>query len=454
MRHLRNPFVQVGLWTFAITAVVGVVVWTLPWEPEQASSQAGPIDTLYDVLALVSAFFLALVTSILIVAVIHFRKRSPDDLRDGDPIHGNTRLEVIWTTIPALLMVGTAVYSGLVLANIEESKADTQHRQRDRRAVRVDLRIPAGEGSRGRAAPGGGHALPVQARREGRDPLVLGARVPDEAGRRARHDDHRARHADAQGPVHARLHGALRAGPLDDAGDGGGGGPGGIRPLGAAPEERRGAAAGRGGLHSRTPDHRRPPRWPPWRLLQPGAPAPADGAGMDQGGLDDARRRRIRVRPRRRRTGGPGVRADHQGRPDRDGDPARRSARLPGRDRRLRLLGPVDDRPADPARGPLGPRRPQLEGLLPGQHRPQGDRHPVRGHRAVLHVRGRRPGRGGPGRTGAAGPAGGGPEHLQRPVLGPRLADDLPGRDPDLRGARELRAPADDRSARTWRSRA
>ena len=42
MRHLRNPFVQVGLWTFAITAVVGVVVWTVPWEPEQASTAGRP----------------------------------------------------------------------------------------------------------------------------------------------------------------------------------------------------------------------------------------------------------------------------------------------------------------------------------------------------------------------------------------------------------------------------
>jgi cytochrome c oxidase subunit 2 len=125
MRHLRNPFVQIGLWTFAITAVVGVLVWTVPWEPESASTAAGPIDTLYDVLALVSAFVLALVTSILLVAVVHFRKRSPDDLRDGEPIHGHTRLEVVWTTIPALLMVGAAVYSGLVLADIEETKADT-----------------------------------------------------------------------------------------------------------------------------------------------------------------------------------------------------------------------------------------------------------------------------------------------------------------------------------------
>jgi cytochrome c oxidase subunit II len=124
MRHLRNPFVQVGMWTFAITLVVGMVVWSLPWEPEQASTQAGPIDTLYDVLALISAFIFALVTSILIVAVVHFRKRRPDDLRDGDPLHGNTRLEVIWTAIPAILMVGAAVYSGLVLADIEETKAN------------------------------------------------------------------------------------------------------------------------------------------------------------------------------------------------------------------------------------------------------------------------------------------------------------------------------------------
>jgi cytochrome c oxidase subunit II len=124
MRHLRNPFVQVGLWTFAITLVVGVVVWSVPWEPEQASTQAGPIDTLYDVLAIVSAFVFALVVSILMVAVVHFRKRSPDDLRDGEPLHGNTRLEALWTAIPAILMVGTAVYSGLVLLDIEDSKAN------------------------------------------------------------------------------------------------------------------------------------------------------------------------------------------------------------------------------------------------------------------------------------------------------------------------------------------
>ena len=60
-----------------------------------------------------------------------------------------------------------------------------------------------------------------------------------------------------------------------------------IRPVGAAPEERRGAAAGRGGLPAGEPGrrHRRPAadrrggrgplRWPPWRLLPTRGPCAA-----------------------------------------------------------------------------------------------------------------------------------------------------------------------------------
>ena len=156
--------------------MVGVIVWTVPWEPEQASTQAGPIDTLYDVLALVSAFVFALVVSILLVAVVHFRKRSPDDLRDGAPIHGNTRLEVVWTTIPAILMLGTAVYSGLVLADIEEPKANTREVQVTGEQFAWTFEYPQPKMPIGRAASRQGRPLPLQARGQGRAALVLGAR--------------------------------------------------------------------------------------------------------------------------------------------------------------------------------------------------------------------------------------------------------------------------------------
>jgi cytochrome c oxidase subunit 2 len=125
MRNLRNPYVQVAMWTVGVGSVLTVIVLTVPWLPEDASTAARPVDTLYDVLAVISSYIFALVVSILLVSVIHFRRRH-NDLSDGEPIHGNTTVEAVWTAIPALLMVGAAVYSGLVLADIEQSKADTQ----------------------------------------------------------------------------------------------------------------------------------------------------------------------------------------------------------------------------------------------------------------------------------------------------------------------------------------
>jgi cytochrome c oxidase subunit 2 len=125
VRNLRNPYVQVVIWTLGIGTAFAAIVLTVPWLPSESSTAANPIDTLYDVLAVISSYVFALVVSIMLVSVIHFRRRH-NDLSDGEPIHGNTTIEAFWTAIPALLMVGTAVYSGLVLADIEETKANTQ----------------------------------------------------------------------------------------------------------------------------------------------------------------------------------------------------------------------------------------------------------------------------------------------------------------------------------------
>jgi cytochrome c oxidase subunit 2 len=125
VRGLRNPYFQVLIWMLGIGSALAAIVLTVPWLPQQSSTAAHPVDTLYEVLAVVSCYIFALVVSIMLVSVIHFRRRH-NDLSDGDPIHGNTTLEAVWTAIPALLMVGTAIYSGLVLADIEQTKANTQ----------------------------------------------------------------------------------------------------------------------------------------------------------------------------------------------------------------------------------------------------------------------------------------------------------------------------------------
>jgi cytochrome c oxidase subunit II len=125
VRSLRNPYVQVLIWALGIGSALTAVVLTVPWLPQQSSTAAHPVDTLYEVLAVVSCYVFAFVVSILLVSVINFRRRH-NDLSDGEPIHGNATLEAVWTTIPALLMVGTAIYSGLVLADIEQTKANTR----------------------------------------------------------------------------------------------------------------------------------------------------------------------------------------------------------------------------------------------------------------------------------------------------------------------------------------
>jgi cytochrome c oxidase subunit 2 len=129
-RHQRRigeaaPYLQVVFLTMAITAVGTVVVLNVPWLPEEASAEAGPVDDLYNALAVASVFVFALVVSILTVSVLRFRRRFGDE-SDGKPIHGHTGLEVVWTAIPAVLMTGAAIASGVVLGNIEETKPNTK----------------------------------------------------------------------------------------------------------------------------------------------------------------------------------------------------------------------------------------------------------------------------------------------------------------------------------------
>jgi cytochrome c oxidase subunit II len=129
-RHQRRlgelaPFIQVIALTVAITAVGTVVVLNVPWLPEQASSEASAHDTLYDLLSIASVFVFALVVSILFVSVIRFRRRFGDEA-DGEPIHGHTGLEVVWTTIPAIIVTVAAIASGVVLADIEGKEPGTR----------------------------------------------------------------------------------------------------------------------------------------------------------------------------------------------------------------------------------------------------------------------------------------------------------------------------------------
>src|SRR3954467_5578991 len=112
--------VVVGVVAAALGLALGLVI---DWFPAADSTQADKIDTLWDVLLIASVPVFVLVAVVIIFAVIDFRMRPGEEGLDGPPIHGNTRLEVIWTAIPAVLILGLCTYAYIVLTDIEQAPA-------------------------------------------------------------------------------------------------------------------------------------------------------------------------------------------------------------------------------------------------------------------------------------------------------------------------------------------
>src|SRR3954471_17041401 len=107
-----------------VASILGVIAGLLiHWFPPASSTQADEIDTLWDVLLIASVPFFVLVTTVIGFSVLNFRMRPGEEELDGPPIHGNTRLEVIWTAIPATIIVGLVVYAYVVLRDIEKTPA-------------------------------------------------------------------------------------------------------------------------------------------------------------------------------------------------------------------------------------------------------------------------------------------------------------------------------------------
>ncbi|HWC27739.1 MAG TPA: cytochrome c oxidase subunit II [Solirubrobacteraceae bacterium] len=120
----RVPVLQivvVGLIASALGIAAGLAI---DWFPESASTQAGPVDHLYDVLIWSSVPIFVLVTVVVLFSAWKFRMRPGEEGLDGPPMHGNTRLEVIWTAVPAVILVLLCSYAWIVLNDIEEAQAN------------------------------------------------------------------------------------------------------------------------------------------------------------------------------------------------------------------------------------------------------------------------------------------------------------------------------------------
>src|SRR3954453_21899180 len=112
----------------AVAAIIGIAVALLiDWFPAGASTQAQPIATLWDVLLIASVPALGLVVVVARCAAAHGRRPRGKGSKSPPPIHGNTTLEIVWTAIPAILLVALCTYAYVVLTNVEKAQANPVH---------------------------------------------------------------------------------------------------------------------------------------------------------------------------------------------------------------------------------------------------------------------------------------------------------------------------------------
>ncbi len=105
-----------------ISVVLIVLALIVPWFPAKASTQAGNIHTLYDVLLIACIPIFAVVATVVGFSIWRFRMRPGQEKQDGAPIHGNTRLEIVWTILPAALLLGMCTYAYTVLRSDEKAQ--------------------------------------------------------------------------------------------------------------------------------------------------------------------------------------------------------------------------------------------------------------------------------------------------------------------------------------------
>jgi cytochrome c oxidase subunit 2 len=108
----------------AFAALVATLVAVLiRWLPESASEEMDRITFVYWFATIICIGIFALVAAVIVEAVWAFRVQ-PDDDTDGPPIHGNTRLEVAWTVVPAILVIAIGVVSAVVLSKNADAGND------------------------------------------------------------------------------------------------------------------------------------------------------------------------------------------------------------------------------------------------------------------------------------------------------------------------------------------
>lgn len=114
-----------GALVIVLTLLVAFFLMGTGLLPVQASEQATLVDHLFNINFILIAIFFGLVAGLFIHFLIYYRAR-PGDESDGVFIHGDFKLEVLWTVGPALIVLVLAIVAGAWLNDMEKPQDGEQ----------------------------------------------------------------------------------------------------------------------------------------------------------------------------------------------------------------------------------------------------------------------------------------------------------------------------------------
>ncbi len=105
--------------------------------PEPSTDSGEAIKQVYWVVFALTAFVFVAVETTLILFIVRYRRRrgTPAGV-EGPQVHGNTRVEIIWTLVPALLLLALAVFTFVRIPAVEANPDGADGRNALR--IRVD----------------------------------------------------------------------------------------------------------------------------------------------------------------------------------------------------------------------------------------------------------------------------------------------------------------------------
>ena len=77
---------------------------SVPFSPDQASSYAGRVDSLYAFLCVLTIMLGGLIAVVITYFAVKYRRRSENEIPLA--VEGSMRLEIAWTVIPFIISMG------------------------------------------------------------------------------------------------------------------------------------------------------------------------------------------------------------------------------------------------------------------------------------------------------------------------------------------------------------